>query len=72
MNIKELASKYELTEDDFWELRKNSNKWIITHDACMKIAHIEGIDFLKPEYNYNIPTTLTENGEKVQKVMYGK
>ena len=72
MNIKELASKYELAENDFWELRKNSGKWIITHDACEKIAVTEGIVFEKPEYNYNIPTTLTENGEKVQKVMYGK
>ena len=72
MNIKELADKYELGKDDFWELRKNSNKWIITHDACMKIAFIEGIEFEKPEERLNIPTTITENGEKVQKVMYGK
>ena len=72
MNIKELADKYELTEDDFWELRKNSNKWIITHDACEKIAVTEGIVFDPPKENYNIPTTLTENGEKVQKVMYGR
>ena len=72
MNIKELASKYELTENDFWELRKNSNKWIITHDACEKIAVPEGIVFDPPKENYNIPTTLTENGEKVQKVMYGR
>ena len=46
MNIKELASKYELTENDFWELRKNSNKWIITHDACEKIAHIENVELV--------------------------
>ena len=71
MNIKELASKYELTENDFWELRKNSGKWIITHDACMKIAFIEGIEFDKPEERVNIPTTMTENGEKVQRVVYG-
>ena len=68
MNIKELADKYELTKDDFWELRKNSNKWIITHDACEKIAVTEGIIFDKPIPNYNIPTTITENGEKVQKI----
>ena len=72
MNIKELASKYELAENDFWELRKNSGKWIITHDACEKIAVTEGIVFEKPEYNYNIPTTLTENGEKVRTSAYGK
>ena len=70
MNIKELAEKYELGKDDFWEHRKGT--WIIKHDACMKIAHIEGIDFDKPEYNYNIPTTFTENGEKVQQVKYGR
>ena len=72
MNIKELASKYELTEDDFWELRKNSNKWIITHDACEKIAVTEGIVFDPPEIISYTPTIITENGEKVQKVMYGK
>ena len=72
MNIQELANKYELTKDDFWELRKNSGKWIITHDACMKIAYIEGIDFEKPETNYNTPTIITENGEKVQQVKWGK
>ena len=70
MNIKELAEKYKLGKDDFWEHRKGT--WIIKHDACMKIAHIEGIDFDKPEYNYNIPTTFTENGEKVQQVKYGR
>ena len=72
MNIQELAKKYELTKDDFWELRKNSNKWIITHDACEKIAVQEGIIFEPPIINYNTPTTITENGEKVQQVVYGK
>ena len=72
MNIKELASKYELTENDFWELRKNSNKWIITHDACEKIAVTEGIVFDPPEIISYTPTIITENGEKVQKVMYGR
>ena len=68
MNIKELASKYELTENDFWELRKNSNKWIITHDACEKIAVTEGILFDPPQIVNYTPTIITENGEKVQKV----
>ena len=72
MNIKELASKYELTENDFWELRKNSNKWIITHDACEKIAVTEGIVFDPPEIVNYTPTIITENGEKVQKVVYGR
>ena len=68
MNIKELADKYELTKDDFWELRKNSNKWIITHDACEKIAVTEGIVFDPPQIINYTPTVITENGEKVQKV----
>ena len=67
MNIKELASKYELTENDFWELRKNSNKWIITHDACEKISVTAGIVFDPPEIISYTPTIITENGEKVQK-----
>ena len=68
MNIKELADKYELTKDDFWELRKNSGKWIITHDACEKIAQVEGIAFDPPTIVIYQPTVITENGEKVQKV----
>ena len=61
MNIKELASKYELTENDFWELRKNSGKWIITHDACEKIAVTEGIVFDPPEIISYTPTIITGN-----------
>ena len=72
MNIKELAEKYDLGKDDFWELRKNSGKWIITHDACEKIAQVEGIVFDPPTIVSYEPTTLTENGEKVQKVIYGR
>jgi len=68
MNIKQLADKYELTKDDFWELRKNSNKWIITHDACEKIAVQENIVFEPMKVVSYIPTIITENGEKVQKV----
>ena len=72
MNIKELADKYELQKDDFWELRKNSGKWIITHDACEKIAEIEGIVFDPPVIVNYQPTIITENGEKVQQVKWGK
>ena len=68
MNIKQLAEKYELTKDDFWELRRNSNKWIITHDACEKIAVQENIVFEPPQIINYTPTIITENGEKVQKV----
>ena len=72
MIIKELAEEYDLTKDDFWELRKNSGKWIITHDACEKIAQQEGIIFEPPQIVSYQPTIITENGEKVQKVMYGR
>ena len=68
MDIKQLADKYELTKDDFWELRKNSNKWIITHDVCEKIAVQENIVFEPPQIINYTPTIITENGEKVQKV----
>ena len=72
MNIKELADKYELTKDDFWELRKNSGKWIITHDACEKIAHIEGIVFHKPEVFRDSNSNIAMVGEasKGDKVMW--
>jgi len=72
MNIKELADKYELQKDDFWELRKNSGKWIITHDACEKIAQTEGIVFDPPVIVNYQPSIITENGEKIQQVKWGK
>tara|TARA_R100001594_G_scaffold148865_1_gene205132 strand:+ start:1933 stop:2601 length:669 start_codon:yes stop_codon:yes gene_type:complete len=72
MNIEELANKYDLEESDFWELRKNSGTWIITHNACEKIAHKENIIFEPVEVVSYVPTIITENGEKVQKVRYGK
>ena len=56
MIIKQLAEKYGLTKDDFWELRKNSNKWIITHDACEKIAVQENIVFEPMEVVSYIPS----------------
>ena len=50
MNIKELAKKYDLNKDDFWELKRGSKAvWIITHDAVEKIAYQEGIIFAKPD-----------------------
>ena len=42
MSIKELADKYGLSKDDFWQ-HKQSGQWILTHDAVEKIATIEGI-----------------------------
>jgi len=43
MEIKDLATKYNLDpKNDFWK-HKQSGKWIITHDAVEKIAVIEDI-----------------------------
>jgi len=47
MQNKELQEKYNLTKDEFWEVR--SGNWVISHSACEKIASIEGIFFSKPE-----------------------
>jgi len=44
MEIKDLAKKYNLDpKSDFWK-HKQSGKWIITHDACEKIASVEDIN----------------------------
>ena len=44
MNIKELVQKYNLTKDDAWNLQRGGKSiWILTHDACEKIASIENI-----------------------------
>jgi len=45
MNIKDLAKKYTLNKDDFWQLPQNDKVWIITHDAVEKIASQENILF---------------------------
>ena len=46
MKIKEIAQKYDLSKDDFWELKRGTRSmWIITHDACEKIAAKENIQF---------------------------
>ena len=50
MRIKELAKKYNLGKDDFWELKRGQRSmWIITHDATEKIAIIENIELTKFE-----------------------
>ena len=42
MDINDLKLKYNLTQEDFWELNKGTRRrWIVTHDACEKIAAIE-------------------------------
>ena len=48
MNMKELAKKYNLTQDDYWK-ESRSGKWIISHDACEKIADMEAIIFGPPQ-----------------------
>ena len=48
MNIKELSKKYNLTKEDYWQ-ESRSKKWIISHDACEKIADMEGIIFGPPQ-----------------------
>ncbi len=55
MEIKDLAKKYNLDPKvDFWK-HKQSGKWIITHDACEKIASKESIA---------ITDWVTENSER--------
>jgi len=48
MNMKDLAKKYNLTKDDYWQ-ESRSKKYIITHDACQKIGDMEGIIFGPPQ-----------------------
>ena len=48
MNIKELSKKFNLTKEDYWQ-ESRSKKWIISHDACEKIADMEGIIFGPPQ-----------------------
>ena len=48
MNMKDLAKKYNLTKDDYWK-ESRSGKYIITHDACEKIADMESISFGPPQ-----------------------
>ena len=45
MNIQDIQEKYSLSKEpnvDFWH-HQQSGKWILTHDACEKIANQEGI-----------------------------
>ena len=49
--LAEIKEKYSLTKDDFWEMKRgNKSMWILTHDACEKIAYKEGIIFDMPNY----------------------
>ena len=64
MNMKELAKKYNLTESDYWQ-ESRSKKWIISHDACEKIADMEGIIF-------GLPQILNSEQNFVRMVISGK
>tara|TARA_Y100000310_G_C20434235_1_gene692952 strand:- start:420 stop:812 length:393 start_codon:yes stop_codon:yes gene_type:complete len=44
MNIKDLADKYSLERDDFWELPQKKDTWILTHNAVEKIINQENIE----------------------------
>tara|TARA_R100000278_G_scaffold92473_1_gene70477 strand:+ start:200 stop:874 length:675 start_codon:yes stop_codon:yes gene_type:complete len=46
--MKDLAKKYNLTKDDYWQ-ESRSGKWIVTHNACQKIAHKEGVTYAPPQ-----------------------
>ena len=51
MNIQDIQEKYELSKEpnvDFWK-HKQSGQWILTHDACEKIAYKEGITLINIE-----------------------
>ena len=38
--LSEIKEKYSLTKDDFWEMKRGGKSmWILTHDACEKIAY---------------------------------
>ena len=48
--LSEIKQKYNLTKDDFWEMKRGGRSmWILTHDACEKIAYQEGIIFDMPD-----------------------
>ena len=64
MNIKELSKKYNLTKEDYWQ-ESRSKKWIISHDACEKIADMEGIIF-------GLPQILNSEQNFVRMVISGK
>ena len=48
--INAMKTKYELDEKDFWVLPQNKNVRILYHDACERIANIEGVRHEKPEW----------------------
>ena len=75
MTIKELFDKYKLTNMDCWELIRNKKKmWIITHDACEKIASMENIELidiqiLNSERDFCRVIITMRKGEKIIKTV---
>ena len=63
--LKEIKEKYDLNKDDFWELKRgNRSMWILTHDACERIAYKEGIIF-------DMPNSELSSTEPPNIVLYG-
>ena len=63
--LKEIKEKYNLTKYDFWEMKRgNRSMWILTHDACERIAYKEGIIFNmpNPELSCTTPPNVTLYG----------
>ena len=74
MNVTELVQKYNLTPDECWQLKQNKNKWIITHEACEKIAAIEkitldNIEVVTSEWNLCRVIITMSKGEKTIKTI---
>ena len=60
MEINEFVKKYNLSQKegvDMWK-HKQSGKWILTHDACTKIATIENIHTLKIECLHSVEASV--------------
>mgnify|MGYP003131350641 CR=1 FL=1 len=63
--LKEIKEKFNLGKDDFWEMKRGGKSiWILTHDACEKIAYQEGIVF-------HMPDPKLSNTEPPNIVLYG-
>tara|TARA_R100001443_G_scaffold24466_1_gene36875 strand:- start:1354 stop:2022 length:669 start_codon:yes stop_codon:yes gene_type:complete len=48
MDMKQLSKKYNLSKKDYWK-QKQSGRWILTHDGCTKIGHIEKVQLVDME-----------------------
>ena len=63
--LKEIKEKFNLGKDDFWEMKRGGKSmWILTHDACERIAYMEGIvfDMPNPELSCTVPPNVTLYG----------